>query len=249
MAGLSRVFAEPKPILAMLHLKGTDRDDIVARALREVEMLVNGGVDALVVENYFGSIADAEAVLARLAADPPAVPYGVNMLDDGPTSFALAERYGARFVQMDSVAGHLPPAEDVAFAKALADLRAGSDTLLLGGVRFKYQKVLSGNPLDVDLRLAQGRCDAVVVTGDRTGEQTPISKIVQFRKALGPDFPLVVGAGVTAQNCAEQLALSDAAIVGSSLKADGRAEQEVSAAAVEQFMDVVRAVRANGSAS
>lgn len=249
MAQLARVFNQPKPIMAMLHLKGTGRADIVARALREVEILVDGGIDALVVENYFGGVDDAQEVLARLAADPPPVPYGVNVLDDGPTSFALAGRYGARFVQMDSVAGHLPPADDASFAQMLAELRAGSDALLLGGVRFKYQKVLSSNPVDVDLRIAMDRCDAVVVTGDHTGEQTPVEKITRFREVLGPDFPLVIGAGVTVDNCAQQLALGDAAIVGSSLKAGGRAEEDVSAGAVTRFMDVVRAVRADGVAS
>ena len=111
-------------------------------------------------------------------------------------------------------------------------------------MRFKYQPVLSENPLDVDLHLASQRCDAVVVTGDKTGEQTSPLKIAQFRYVLGPQFPLVVGAGVTAENCHEQLLHTDAAIVGSSLKDTGEASGEISATAVAEFMDAVRQVRA-----
>lgn len=244
MTALSASFGVSKPILAMLHLKGDDPRDVLARAMRETEILLTNGVDALVVENYFGSRADVEAVLATLAAETLPVPFGINVLDDGRASFALADTYGAAFVQMDSIAGHLPADQDPGFAQSVADLRASSSALLLGGVRFKYQPVLSGNPLDVDLQLASRRCDAVVVTGDKTGHETSPLKIAQFRYVLGPQFPLVVGAGVTADNCHEQLLHADAAIVGSSLKDTGEASGDISPTAVAQFMDAVRQVRA-----
>lgn len=240
---LEELFGVSKPILAMLHLQGDNPHDILHRAMRETEILVGNGVDGLIVEDYFGSRRDVEAVLARLAADPPPVPYGVNVLDDGATSFALADHYGATFVQMDSIAGHLPPAQDAQFATSTERIRRWSSAVLLGGVRFKYQEVLSGNPADVDLRIAMARCDAVVVTGDRTGQETSPAKIRAFRDVLGADFPLVVGAGVTPANCHEQLLLADAAIVGSSLKDTGTAAGEVSGQAVAEFMAAVRQVR------
>ncbi len=233
-----------KPILAMLHLQGDGREDILERALRETEILVANGVDGLVVEDYFGSRADVETVLAVFAQDPPGIPYGVNVLDDGVASFALADKYGAAFVQMDSIAGHLPPEQDAEFAADIEAIRRESRAILLGGVRFKYQPILSGNSLEIDLKIATDRCDAVVVTGDRTGEQTSLAKIAEFREVLG-DFPLVVGAGVTARNCREQLALTDAAIVGSWLKDTGQADGEVSASRVAEFMATVRQARAS----
>jgi predicted TIM-barrel enzyme len=239
----TRVFAVPKPILGMLHLKGDDRADVVSRAAREADILVENGIDGLVVEDYFGSVGDVEAVLELLASTPPGVPYGVNVLDDGPASFALADRYGAAFVQMDSVAGHLSGVDDVAFTAELARLREGSDVLLLGGVRFKYQPVLSGNPVEVDLRAALARCDAVVVTGAGTGVETSPERVRQFRDTLGPVFPVVVGAGLTAANCSETLAIADAAIVGSSLKDTLRADGDVSGRRVLELMAAVRDLR------
>ncbi len=239
----ARVFAVDKPILGMLHLKGADRADVVARALREAEVLVDGGIDGLIVEDYFGSAQDVEAVLQQLAGSPPGVPYGVNVLDDGPTSFLLADRYGAAFVQMDSVVGHLSVADDIPFSGEIARLRRGSDALLLGGVRFKYQPVLSANPVDVDLRIATGRCDAIVATGAGTGMETPIARLREFRFVLGAAFPLIVGAGLTAESCAEALAIADGAIVGSSLKDTLHADGEVSGARVAELMGEVRAVR------
>ncbi|MEI2620388.1 MAG: BtpA/SgcQ family protein [Candidatus Nanopelagicales bacterium] len=114
---MTGLFGISKPILAMLHLKGEDPRDVLNRAMQETDILVSNGVDALVVENYFGSRADVETVLATLAAESLPVPYGINVLDDGPASFALADTYGAAFVQMDSVAGHLPADQDPGFAR------------------------------------------------------------------------------------------------------------------------------------
>ncbi len=239
----TNLFRAPKPILAMLHLKGEGSADVLTRAMRETEILVAGGADGLVVEDYFGTADDVAAVLAGLAADPPPIPYGVNILDDGPASFELADKFGAGFVQMDSVAGHLLPADDAVFAREVAAIRAASDAVLLGGVRFKYQKVLSGNSLQTDLRAGMDRCDALVVTGDRTGEETPTDKILAFREVLGAQFPLVIGAGVTVENCAQQMPLGDAVIVGSALKVGGVAEGELSPAAVTEFVSAMREVR------
>ena len=242
-ARFAGVFAVPKPVLGMLHLKGDDPADIVARALCEAETLVVNGIDGLVVEDYFGSPRDVEAVLERFAMTSPGVPYGVNVLDDALASFALADRYGAAFVQMDSVVGHLSDADDAAFAAELHGLRERSSVLLLGGVRFKYQPVLSGNAVGVDLETATGRCDAVVVTGPGTGMETSVAKVREFRDALGQAFPLVVGAGLTPGNCAEPLAIADAAIVGSSLKDTLAADGEVSGPRVAELMRAVIAIR------
>ena len=66
---MTGLFGISKPILAMLHLKGEDPRDVLNRAMQETDILVSNGVDALVVENYFGSRADVETVLATLAAE------------------------------------------------------------------------------------------------------------------------------------------------------------------------------------
>jgi predicted TIM-barrel enzyme len=210
-------FGSPRPILAMLHLSGDTPDEIFRVAIEELAVLEKAGVDAVVVENYFGSVEDVERVLAHLAANPPRIVYGLNVLGDDIKAFELARRYGAAFVQLDSVVGHVEPEREEAFGARLAELRATTDAIVLGGVRFKYQPVLSARTVAEDLVIARDRCDAVVVTSEGTGIETDLDKIREFRQALG-DFPLIVGAGVTADNLHEQLELADAAIVGSYLK-------------------------------
>ena len=121
-------------------------------------------------------------------------------------------------------------------------MRAGCGAAVLGGVRFKYQPVLSGRSEAEDLRLAMDRCDAIVATGDGTGKATPLDKLCRFRRLIG-DFPLVVGAGVTAETVGESLQVCDGAIVGSWFKVGHRDTGDVNAAHVRSFMHAAASSR------
>ncbi|KPJ48828.1 MAG: hypothetical protein AMJ38_04475 [Dehalococcoidia bacterium DG_22] len=55
--------------------------------------------------------------------------------------------------------------------------------------------------------------------------------------------PILMGSGTTAENIADFLQYADGAIVGSSLKVDGVAENPVDVERVKQYMGVVRTVR------
>ena len=237
------LFGDRKPVIGMLHLKGDGRMTVLERTCKEIDIYLDCGVDALLVENYFGSADDCEEVLAWLQAKLPRAIYGVNILDDYGRAFALSARYGAKFIQIDSVCGHLPPQHDAFYAEQLAKYRRNSDAVLLGGVRFKYQPVRSGRALAEDLRLGAERCDAIVVTGEGTGMATPQEKVSEFRGILG-SFPLVVGAGVTLDTVEETFVLGDGAIVGSYFKQGHRDTGDVERAHVEAFMQRKRALEA-----
>ena len=237
-----QVFPQPKPILAMLHLKGDTPAERLSRAQHEADLLIDSGVDGLIVEDYFGDAADVEAVLAWLKNERSHYCYGVNLLNELGRSYELAEKYGGRFMQVDSIAGHLPPKDDDEYEKLARRYHEKGSILILGGVRFKYKPVLSGRSLEEDLRLGRERCDGIVVTGEGTGMNTDVEKIRRFRSLLG-DFPLIVGAGLTAESAAEQLAIADGGIVGSCLKYDGKAENDVSEHETRRFMQAVRALR------
>ncbi len=243
MKTLAGAFAVNRPILGMLHLAGDGPQAKLDLALEEARIMAGEGVDGLVVENYFGNAEDVERVLERLCPLDLGARIGVNVLRDTDRAFALAARYPVAFIQVDSVCGHLPPDEDAPFAEKLAQQRAGVDAVLLGGVRFKYQPVRSGRDEAEDLRFGAARCDAIVVTSAATGEETDLAKVRRFRTVVGPDFPLLVGAGVTAQNVAAQLECADGAIVGSWLKDTHRDTGRISAAHVAAFMAAVRVAR------
>jgi len=233
------LFGGRKPVMAMLHLKSDDRMSMMERAICEAECYLACGVEALVVENYFGSAGDCEQVLAWLKEHHPEAIYGVNILGDYPCAFELAEKYDAKFIQIDSVCGHLPPARDEKYAKELQEYRSRSRALVFGGVRFKYQPVRSGRSLEVDLWLGRERCDAIVMTGEGTGKATPMEKVDEFRQILG-DFPLLVGAGVTIDTVGETFERADGAIVGSWFKTGHRDMGEVDFQTIISFLNKKR---------
>lgn len=238
----SELFGGKKPVMAMVHMKGDAEMSAFERAKREIGIYAACGVEAVVVENYFGSVRDCEAALDWLAQQRlPGLVYGLNILGDSELAFGLAKKYAAAFVQIDSVCGHLSPGEDEKYAARLAELRAGLDVVLLGGVRFKYQPVCSGRSEEEDLRLGMERCDAIVVTGSGTGVATPHEKLLRFREAVG-GFPLVVGAGCTPETLGETFADGDGAIVGSWFKQGHRDVGDVVPEYVEQFMREKRRV-------
>lgn len=242
MDKLYELFGKKQPILAMLHLKGIDDEDIFERAKKEISLYYDNGVDAVIVENYFGNYYHMEKVLEFLSEKYKDYIYGVNCLNMDVMGFELAMAHGAKFVQLDSVAGHLKPRDDHSFEAFINMYRKRANLFVLGGVRFKYQPYLSGKSLEEDLNTAKKRCDAIVVTGDHTGEETDLGKIKMFREILG-DYPMIIGAGVSPRNAKEQMQYADGAIVGSYLKENFIDDGEVDSEHVREMVGIFNEVR------
>ena len=240
--GFLGLIKNEKPILAMLHLKGENDADIEERMKKEIDLYVENGVDCIIVENYFGEYHNMEKALEYIQSLHLDIPYGVNCLNVDPMGFYLAEKYHAAFVQLDSVVGHVKPRDEDTLDAFFKLYRSNYSGKVLGGVRFKYQPVLSENSVEEDLRIAMTRCDAICVTQDATGQETSLEKIRQFRNAIG-DFPLIVGAGVTPQNMAKQFEYADGAIVGSYFKDTFKDNGEVSGEHVRAVIEAVQKIR------
>lgn len=231
------LFGTTRPMIGMIHCKGSDTGGILDLAKAEIEIYLKYGIYPL-VENYFGDVNDCEEVLRWLSESHPEAIYGVNILGNYRAAFRLAAKYGAKFVQIDSVCGHLKPERDTEYAEQLAAERRSVDVVLLGGVRFKYQPVHSGRTLEEDLRIGMERCDAIVCTGEGTGIPTPLGKVEEFKSVVG-DFPVIVGAGVTLESAADTFRLSDGAIVGSWLKDTHRDSGNVCEEFVQQMVTTI----------
>ncbi|MCX7304917.1 MAG: hypothetical protein NTV73_11375 [Hyphomicrobiales bacterium] len=237
------LFPAGKPVFGMLHLGGDTPRERLDRAITETRDMIAGGVDAVLVENYFGKPDDVVRVLEAFAADPPGVVVGLNLLRDFRLGFELLGVFDVAFLQIDSVCGHLPPDEDADYAAELEELRAAADALVFGGVRFKYQPIKSGRSDDEDIGLGMERVDALVVTGEATGQGTDNAKIQRFRDVVGPQYPLIVGAGMTAATAADQMRIADGAVVGSYFKDTHKDTGIVDVAHVRELMAEVRKVR------
>lgn len=242
MKSFNELFKEIKPIIGVIHLKGDSENDIKERALKEIEIYKKGGVDGIIVEDYFGSYPYLEWTLDYLSKNNPGIPWGVNCLNFDSLNFRLARIYHCDFLQIDSVVGHVKPRDEYSLDTFFKLERSDCEALLMGGVRFKYMPVLSACSLEEDLQKAERRCDVVCVTGDGTGMQTPLDKIKEFKKYLG-EFPFIICSGLNEENAYEQLKIADGAVVGSFFKDTGKDTGDVSLEKVERLMTVVKKLR------
>ncbi|MCF0110955.1 MAG: membrane biogenesis protein [Erysipelotrichaceae bacterium] len=242
MKRFDEIFCNKKPIIGMLHLKGLTREERFERFKREFAIYCEEGVDAVIVEDYFGTLTDMKQALQYLKENGSPIPYGVNCLNFDMLGFELANEYGADFVQIDSVVGHVKDRDEESLEYFLESYKAKYDVAVFGGVRFKYQPLLSIHTLEEDLRTAMRRVEAICVTETKTGEETSIEKIKQFKDVL-EDFPLIVAAGVTLDNIESQLAIADGAIIGSYFKDNRQDYGDLSAEHVREIMNKVKEIR------
>lgn len=231
------IFVVNKPVIGMIHLAGNSRSERVARALEELLIFQEVGINGAIIEDYHGNIGDVYQTLKESASMKLDVVRGVNVLSDPYRAFGLAEEFGARFIQFDSV--QTPDLN----LELYGLLRAGHpDVAVFGGVGFKYIPS-TGNPLRQDLDEAMARCEAIVTTGEGTGVETPIEKLREYRRMLPDGFPLVVGAGVNIHNAYEQMLICDAAIVGSALKDGNDTRNKISAFKCKLILDRILPAR------
>jgi uncharacterized protein len=227
------LFKTKKPLIGMIHCAGSTHAERLERALNEITMYEEEGMDGIIVEDYHGMRDDVCAVLHAIGHKPTSLITGINLLSNPYESFNLAHVFGASFIQFDSV-----QPTDLDEIKYASLREKYPQLLVLGGIGFKYTRP-TRNDLVEDLDYGKKRVDAIVTTGDGTGIETPLEKLRAY-KTLLKDFPLLVGAGVTYSNAYEQLRIADGAIIGSYFKKDNNTQNNVDREKVRQLVSIAK---------
>ena len=266
---LAELFGVKKPVIGMVHLwplpgapgyAGHGMGAILDHARQDAEALLAGGVDGLIVENmwdlpyYVGSdvrleAVTAQAVAARTIADMANVPVGVNVIHNGwQAELSIAVAAELDFIRVCILTGaRLWDTGDLDRGCAADLLRRrkelGAEQIkLFADVDKKHSVPFPGLDLETHIEWTEFyRADALIVSGRMTGDAPSLDKVRRARAAA--TRPILMGSGTTAENIAEFLRYADGAIVGSSLKIDGVAENPVDVERVRRYMTVVRAVR------
>jgi membrane complex biogenesis BtpA family protein len=266
---LHELFGVKNPIIGMVHLwplpgapgySGYGMETILDQARRDTEALLEGGVDGLIVENmwdlpfYAGSdvhieAVTAQAVAAREVVEMADVPVGVNVIHNGwQAELAIAVAAGLDFVRVCILTGaRLWDTGDLDHGCAANLLRRrkelGAEHLkLFADVDKKHSVPFPGLDLETHIEWTEFyRADALIVSGRMTGDAPPLEKVRRAKEAA--TRPILMGSGTTAENITEFLTYADGAIVGSSLKVDGVAENPVDVERVRRYMAAVWSVR------
>ncbi|QDU36169.1 Putative sgc region protein SgcQ [Maioricimonas rarisocia] len=252
---------EARPVIGMVHLMplpgspryGGSFEDVVAAAVRDAEALAEGGISAIMIENFgdvpfFPARVPTEAVthmthVAGEIARRIDVPLGINVLrNDGVTAMSIAAAVGAAFVRVNVLSGARVTdqgvIEGIAHDLLRQRSRLGCDSVqILADVDVKHSAPLAARPLadEVQDTIARGCADAVIVSGSGTGAETPLESVRQVKAAAG-STPVLIGSGVTPETLPGLLQEADGVIVGTWLKRGGRVDEPVDVARVRELM-------------
>lgn len=267
------LFGTAKPVIGMIHLgalPGTPLHDadaglegLVSAARADLMALSEAGFDAVMFGNEndrpyelsvdVASTATMAYVIGRLRAEID-LPFGVNVLWDPMASVALAAATGADFIreiltgQYASDMGSWAP--DAGKAMRYRDRLGRRDLLMLYNVSAEFAHSLDRRSLPDRARSAvfSSIPDAVLVSGQITGEAAPLQDLKAVKDAL-PDTPVMANTGVRLDTVADVLTVADGCIVGSALKVDGITWNPIDPVRARDFMDRARQSRAYTGAS
>ena len=220
-------------------------EEVLSRARQDAVALAGGGCDGIIVENFGDApftpgVVGPETVAAMaLAVDAVRhavdVLVGVNMLRNDPGSgIAVAVATGARFVRANVHYGAMVADEGLIQGTAHESLRyrhalgADESVQIFADILVKHAAALGSNDLShvAAETVYRGLADALIVTGSATGKPAMPEDVAEVKQAV-PGVPLLVGSGINEGNAQLYLGLADGAIVGTSLKVDGRVHNPV----------------------
>lgn len=227
---LSHLFERPKPIIGVLHVGPTpgvpgarEVRASVDRTIAEARLLIEHGVDGLLVENAHDAPTVAESVsgpevaafLTRAASEVKRhagirMPVGVHAMGDAnKTAVAAAVAASCDFVRVEGWG------QDPAIAGSLLRYRhaLGADDLpILADLR---PESADDCPVMV-AAAAEHKADGFAVFGRGSGE--PPSPECLEAVLAATDLPVLAGGGLDGGNLVEFVGLADGFLVGAGLK-------------------------------
>ena len=261
------LFPAPKPLIACIHLlplpgspryAGTMRA-VYDTALAEAAIFVRYAVDGLIVENFRdvpfyphhlpAETLAALAAVTREIVKAVQVPVGVNALrNDAQAAMAIATATEADFMRINVHMGAVVADQGLIEGTSHSTLRLRtalrSHVLIFADAGVKHATPLvAARGLATETRdlTERGLVDAIIVSGEYTGEATRPEDIDLVRQHT--TLPVLVGSGVTPDNLPHMYAKVDGLIVGSYFKQDGRADNLVEEARVKVFTEALQALK------
>jgi membrane complex biogenesis BtpA family protein len=267
-SAIREIFGTDKALIGMIHCpafpgapryRGATMDAVYDACMRDAEALLSGGMDGLIVENH-GDIPFSKpedigpetpafmAVVTDRIARATGAPLGVNVLANAPLpAFAVALAGGARFIRVNQWANAYVANEGFIEGRAAEAMR------YRGLLRAEHIRVFADSHVkhgahaitadrtieELTRDLAFFDADAVIATGQRTGDSAAIAEIETIAGAT--HLPVLVGSGVDATNIGEILKRTQGAIVASSLKEGSVWWNPVDPARVRAFVAAARA--------
>ncbi|AFY79458.1 membrane complex biogenesis protein, BtpA family [Pleurocapsa sp. PCC 7327] len=265
---LTQIFNTPNPIIGVVHLLplptsarwGGSLKAVIERAEQEATALAAGGVDGIIVENFFDApfakdcvdpaVVSAMTLIVDRIMNLVVVPVGINLLrNDAKSALAIASCVNAQFIRVNVLTGVMATDQGLIEGQAHQLMRyrreLGADVAILADVLVKHARPLGMPNLTTAVQetIERGLADAVILSGWATGSP-PSFEDLELATTAAKGTPVLIGSGATWENIGQLMKAADGAIVASSLKRNGKITEPIDPIRVAQFVEAARQVAA-----
>jgi uncharacterized protein len=261
---LYQLFKTRTPIIGVVHLLplptsprwSGNLKTVIDRAEQEAAALASGGVNGIIVENFFDApftksqvdpaVVSAMTVVTQRIKTLVGLPLGLNVLrNDARSALAIATCLNCEFIRVNVLTGVMATDQGLIEGEAHQLLRyrreLGSNVKIFADVLVKHASPLSSPNLTVAVKdtIERGLADAVILSGWATGSPPNLEDLELASRAAN-GTPVFIGSGASWQNIATLMQAADGVIVSSSLKRQGRIEQPIDPNRVSQFVEAAQ---------
>ncbi len=261
---LKQIFQTNRPVIGVVHLSPLPTSarwqgklqEVIARAEQEATALAAGGVDGIIIENFF------DAPFTKDCVDPAVVssmtlivdrlkgmvmlPIGINVLrNDAKSAMAIATCTDVQFIRVNVLTGIMATDQGLIEGKAHELLKyrreLGSQVAILADVLVKHARPLSTPNLTTAVKdtIERGLADGVILSGWATGSP-PTQEDLELASAAAGDTPVFIGSGANWENVTQLMQAADGVIVSSSLKRHGKISETIDPIRVSQFVEAAK---------
>lgn len=268
---LTQIFKTPNPIIGVVHLMplptsprwGGNLNAVIERAEREATALASGGVDGIIIENFFDApftagqvdpaVVSAMTLIVQRVMNLVTLPIGINVLrNDALSGLAIASCVGAKFIRVNVLTGVMATDQGLIEGQAHQVLRyrreLGADVKILADVLVKHARPLGSPNLTTAVQetIERGLADGIILSGWATGSP-PTLEDLELARAAARGTPVFIGSGASWENISTLMQAADGAIVCSSLKRHGKIDEPIDPIRVGQFVEATRRSIASSS--
>ncbi len=269
IVNLKQTFQTVNPIIGVVHLLplptaprwGGSLKAVIDRAEQEALALASGGVDGIIIENFFDApftkgqvdpaVVSAMTLVVKRLMGLVTLPIGINVLrNDGQSALAIAACTGAQFIRVNVLTGVMATDQGLIEGCAYDLLRyrreLGSDVKILADVLVKHARPLGTPNLTTAVQdtIERGLADAVILSGWSTGNPPDLEDL-ELATNAAKGTPVFIGSGADWENISTLIQAADGVIVSSALKRQGKIEQSIDPIRVSQFVDALRSSKQN----
>ena len=261
---LQQIFKTDNPVIGVVHLsplptsprwKGKLKE-VIARAEQEATALSAGGVDGIIIENFFDApftkdcvdpaIVSAMTLIVDRIKGMVMLPIGINVLrNDAHSAMAIATCTEVEFIRVNVLTGVMATDQGLIEGKAHKLLRyrreLGSDVAIFADVLVKHARPLGTPNLTVAVQdtIERGLADGVILSGWATGSP-PTQEDLELASAAAGNTPVFIGSGANWENIPQLMGAADGVIVSSSLKRNGQINETIDPIRVSQFVEAAK---------